>query len=101
MRKHNAVAISLLSAVLLAACSDTDDDFYPYKMTGLNSWVYDSATEQSYLAGFTPSTYKTRESALQACASLAESAAVARHIEEWSYVCCTVTEESQCATKVR
>ena len=91
-------------AVLCCAfvgCSDVDDDYFPYKMTGLNAWLYDSVTEQEYLAGFTAASYENRESALRSCAAKAAIAAAARNLEEWSYVCCTVTEESQCATKVR
>ena len=97
------VKITLLTllACSLAGCSKVDDDFYPYKMTGLNSWVYDPATDQEYLAGFTPANYKNRESALAVCAAQASTAAAERKIDNWSYVCCTVTSESQCATKVR
>jgi len=94
---------TLLAAIVctFAGCSDVDDDYFPYKMTGLNSWLYDPATEQEYLAGFTAASYKNRDSALRACAAQASTAAVARGLDEWSYVCCTVTEESQCVTKVR
>ena len=89
----------LLSAI--AGCSEVDKDNFPYEMTGLSSWLYDSTTEQEYLAGFTPASYKNRQSALQSCAAKASIAAAARNLKEWSYVCCTVTEQTQCATKVR
>ncbi len=100
MRSLKITLLAVL-ACTFTGCSKVDDDYFPYKMTGLNSWLYDSVKEQEYLAGFTAANYKTRDSALRACAAQASSAAAARRLEEWSYVCCTVTEESQCATKVR
>lgn len=95
--------IALLAAFGWAAagCSEVDDDYFPYEMKGLNSWLYDSTTEQEYLAGFTEANYKNRDAALRACAAQASTAAAARRLKEWSYVCCTVTEESQCVSKVR
>ena len=98
MRTSLFVAIAALS---LASCSGHDNDYFPYRMKGLNSWVYDSATETEFLAGYTEASYMSRQEGLASCASLASTAASARQLRDWSYVCCTVTSESQCATKVR
>jgi hypothetical protein len=96
------VLLALVVALLLASsCAENDDDYFPYKMKGLNVWVYDSGQEQGFLAGFVAANYDSRQEGLAGCAALASSAAAARHLEQWSHVCCTVTEKSQCATKVR
>ena len=90
-----------VAALLSVSCSKHDDDYFPYRMKGLNAWVYDSTTETEFLAGYTEASYTSRKRGLAACAGLAATAAAARRLEDWSYVCCTVTSESQCETKVR
>lgn len=86
---------------LLGSCADQDDEFFPYKMKGFNSWVYEADGETSFLAGYSEASYNSRHEGLASCAALAATAASARHLDDWTYVCCTVTDESQCATKVR
>lgn len=99
MRMLKITALSALAGIV--GCSEIDDDHFPHEMTGINSWLYDSAAKKEYLVGFTEAGHRNRSSALQACAAQASAAAAARNLEEWSYVCCTATEKSQCATKVR
>lgn len=70
-------------------------------MKGLNVWVYDSSTESDFLAGYTEASYRSRKEGLASCAAIATSAAAARDFQEGSYVCCTVTGESQFAIEVR
>ena len=95
------VAIVMFLAMIVASCSGLDDEFFPYRMKGLNAWVYNPATDESFLAGYTEASYTSRREGLASCSAMAASAAAARHLSEWSHVCCTVTSESQCATKVR
>lgn len=91
----------LLGIAALSACSGQDDEFFPYRMKGLDVWVYDSAAEEDFYAGFVEATYSARRDGLSRCAALADQAARERHLKEWSHVCCTVTSSSQCETKVR
>jgi len=95
------VAIIFCLASVVASCSGVDDEFFPYRMKGLNAWVYDLATDESFLAGYTEAGYTSRREGLASCAAMAASAAAARNLSEWSHICCTVTSKSQCATKVR
>lgn len=76
-------------------------DFFRYKMLGLRSLVSNEDTGQQFEAGFTAASYKAREAGLSGCAAQAATAAAARRLKNWSYICCTVTEKSQCATTVR
>jgi hypothetical protein len=101
MRNGRTQLLVVVTALLSVSCSGHDDDYFPYRMKGLNAWVYDSATETEFLAGYTEAGYTSRQEGLASCASLASSAAAARQLKDWSYVCCTVTSKSQCATKVR
>lgn len=95
------IAPLAIAALAASSCAKVDDEHFPYDMKGLNSWLYDPAAGQEYPAGFTEASYENRKSALRACAAQASNAAADRGLMEWSHVCCTVTEESQCATKVR
>ena len=101
MRPVRIVLLISLATVALAACSQVDSDFFPYKMLGLRSLVSNEDTGQQFEAGFTAASYKAREAGLGGCAAQAATAAAARRLKNWSYICCTVTEKSQCATTVR
>jgi hypothetical protein len=94
-------ALAAISVALLASCSGHDEDYFPYRMKGLDVWLYDPTTETEIYAGFVEAGYTSRQEGLAGCASTASSAAAARNLREWSHVCCTVTSESKCATKVR
>jgi len=91
----------LMSITILAACSDQDENFIPYKIKGMTSHVYDNQTGESFDAGSVVGKYSERESMLLRCSEDAVALASDKHIEDWSYVCCTQTSESSCATKVR
>lgn len=99
--RHRLAVLVAVALPLLTSCSSHDDDFFPYRMKGLDVWLYDSAAEQDIYAGYVEANYASREAGLAACAATAASAAAARDLREWSHVCCTVTSESKCATKVR
>jgi hypothetical protein len=93
--------VAILVAALIAACSGQDGDYFPYLMKGLNVYVYDNKAEAEIFAGYVEAGYTDRKDGLARCAALASSTAHDRHLEDWGYVCCTVTSKSQCATKVR
>ena len=101
MRNVVPLAIALTVTLLLASCAGHDDDYFPYRMKGLDVWVYDSTAEKDIYAGFVEASYRSRAEGLAACASQAADVAAANRLTRWSHVCCTVTDESQCATKVR
>jgi len=101
MRKAITLSVGLIAGTALCSCSGHDNDYFPYQLKGFNSYVYDMDKNQEYSAGFVPATYSSRQDGLASCARLASSAAASWNIEKWSYVCCTVTKDSQCATKVR
>ena len=82
-------------------CSDYDSDSFPYSMIGLNVWVYDPATDHNFPAGALRASYSQRKEALSDCYSVARQYATAHHLEQWQYVCCTVTDKNPCVTKVR
>ena len=103
MKSARLISIFLLASVCASSCSksELDSDLFPYKMIGLDSMVTTNDTGQEFLAGFTAASYKARKAALNGCAAQATTAAAARHLKDWSYMCCTVTEKSQCVTTVR
>ena len=101
MRPLQTLFILALAAACVVGCSQADSDFFPYKMIGLRSLVTNNETGQQFEAGFTAANYKAREAGLGGCAAQAATAAAARHLKDWGYICCTVTEKSQCATTVR
>jgi len=94
------IACIALCIILLVGCSGLDSDHFPYRMKGLNSFVYDK-NGQEYFAGYTEASYFSRKDGLAGCASQAYALANAKHLSDWGYVCCTVTSSSSCATKVR
>lgn len=103
MKPAGLISIFLLASLGASSCSksELDSDLFPYKMIGLNSMVTNNDTEQEFIAGFTAANYKARKAGLSGCAAQAATAAAARHLKDWSYMCCTVTEKSQCVTTVR
>lgn len=70
-------------------------------MKGLNVWVYNNNTEKEYFGGFVEASYFSQKEALSNCGARAVGTARQYHLENWGYVCCTVTSSSDCVTKVR
>jgi hypothetical protein len=93
--------LSALAASLLVGCSGHDSYYFPYFMTGLDVWVYDNRTSKSLFGGRVEAIYFSREKALSECGARAFSIANANKLQDWGYVCCTVTPSSDCVTKVR
>lgn len=103
MRRPSITTAVLLSVIAeMSACSGHDSDYMPYDMKGMNAYLYDQDGREHF-AGFSDGSYLDRESLLSQCRSNAFAKARGLHLDDrdWGYVCCTVTSESSCATKVR
>jgi uncharacterized lipoprotein YmbA len=92
---------SIVIAICLEGCGAHDSDYYPYMLTGMASYVHDSASGKDLYAGHVETNYLGRVEATARCRDMATSLARANRLERWGYVCCTVTSDSGCATKVR
>lgn len=86
---------------LIGGCTAQDSDYIPYALTGYDVWVYDDTSDREFYGGRIESSYLTRKAGLDQCGDAAEDLADTRHLKDWSYVCCTVTIQSECVTKVR
>lgn len=98
------VLISILSTpqVVNSGWLDThDDDFFPYALTGLDAWIFDDASGREVFGGRIDGNYLKRDSMVSKCQSISSSTARAEKLRSWSYICCTVTPTSDCATKVK
>jgi hypothetical protein len=97
--------IILLCAICLilslTSCQGHDSEYIPYNLKGFNVFVYDDERNIDYFAGYIGANYFNREDGLVHCQSIATDLANAKHLERWSYVCCTATSSTDCATKVR
>lgn len=88
--------------LILFSCSDGQDgDYFPYRMKGLDVYVYDNLEGKEHFAGHIKARYWDRKEALATCADYAEVTARSNQLKDWGYVCCTVTSSSSCVTKVR
>lgn len=98
-----ATILSAIMGIFLltsTGCSSHDDDYMPYGLKGMNAYVYDE-DDREHFAGFSEGNYRKRVDVLSSCQNSARSFAISRHWENWGYVCCTVTANSSCATKVK
>lgn len=93
--------IGVLSILFMASCSSHDGDYIPYGLEGMDAYVYNNDTDKEFYAGRVEGSYLSKDETLSKCQSLAYSAARKNHLDNWSYVCCTVTSSSSCATKVK
>jgi len=91
----------LLVITLLGACKGYDSNFIPYALKGLDVWVYNNETDREFYGGRIEARYWNRSEALSSCSGQAYAVARERHLQDWSYICCTVTSSSDCVTKVR
>jgi hypothetical protein len=102
MRTSIRVLAACVGSTVLASCSGHDSDYMPYKLKGMNAYVYDE-DDNEHFAGYSEGDYLDREAVLAGCQRNAHWKAQELHLgdREWSYICCTVTADSSCATKVR
>jgi len=93
--------IMVIILLTVLGCNNYDSDYIPYRIKGLDVWVYDNAQDKNYYGGRVETNYFKSDSALSDCGSRAYATANYKHLKDWSYVCCTVTSSSDCVTKVR
>ena len=98
--KKQFLPLSLL-LFTLSGCSSHDSDFIPYGIKALDVYVYDDETDKEFYAGRIKTNYFNAKNAMSEATALANSIARQNNLSDWSYVDCTVTGSSDCATKVR
>jgi len=96
-----ATATILAALLLFSGCDSHDGDYFPYGMKGLNVWIYNNKTNTEYFGGFVEASYISRKEALSSCHDRAVFTARQYQLQDWGYVCCTVTSRTNCMTKVR
>lgn len=93
--------VFFLFITITISCSKHDDDYIPYGLIGMDVYVYNNETDVEYYAGRVDGNYFKRDKVLASCGNLAYSTASQKYLDDWSYICCTVTKSSNCTTKVR
>lgn len=101
MIRRRVTAIGFIMALIITGCSGYDSDYIPYFITALDAYVYNNASDEEFYAGRIETSYFSSNSAVEKCRPLARSFAKANRLNDWSYVCCTVTSSSDCVTKVK
>lgn len=93
---------SVLLFVLVAAygCDSSREDI-PFFIKSLDVYVYNADTKKEFLAGRIETNYFDIKDALERSRVMAAAFASGLNMHNWSYVCCTVTTDSSCSTKVR
>ncbi len=94
------VVLSFFHATLLSGCNSYDSDYIPFGITGMDVYVYDDRTNKEYFGGRVKGNYFSRRPLRGKCEALAYDVAREHHLEDWSFICCTVTSSSSCVTKV-
>ena len=113
--------VALTALTFAFGCNSYDGDYIPYALRGFDVWFHDerescddvnrydrgvdedSCREEeadTYL-GRVEANYLTKARGLSDCNAIAVAEANRRNVDDWSYVCCTVTASSDCVTKVR
>lgn len=87
--------------LLCMGCGSQDSEFIPYGLKAMDAHVYDNRSETNHFAGRAKANYFSRADGLSQCRSMAFSLADQMGLQDWGYVCCTVTSGSDCVTKVR
>jgi len=98
-----AIIPLLLSLLSLTSCNSSghDSDYIPYGLKGMDVLVYNNTNNDVHFAGRVEGTYASKDKTISECQSQAYAFANQNHLQNWSYICCTVTSSSSCATKVR
>ncbi len=98
---HIRLFLTITALACLMGCNSYDSDFIPFGLKGLDVYVYDDLADKEFYAGRVKANYFSSDSALSKCGNYAYALAKQRNLQDWSYVCCTVTSSSNCVTKVR
>ena len=93
--------ISFFLLLIVLGCSGHDSDYVPFVLKGMDAWVYNNETDEEFYGGRATGNYFNKDGVLSECQNLASTTARMHEIEDWSYVCCTVTSSSDCSTKVK
>jgi hypothetical protein len=92
----------LTVCVLMAATAcEKDDKEIPYGLQGFEAWVYDKQTGAPHRAGRFTASYLEREKGLSQCRDAAFALVREKQLDDWDFICCTMTHSSNCASKVR
>lgn len=95
-----------VSAILLLGCLGQNSESIPYGLTGFRIYLYDrsKAPDADYLVGTIQCNYRERDRGLAEARQLAKTTATRLGFDTGTdryYILCTVTSNSDCATKVR
>ena len=95
------IFLALSAAVGLTACPEKDSRSIPYSIKALDVYVYNDDTDTEFFAGRVETDYSSIDEGLSNCSADAYALARDKHLQNWSYICCTITNDSSCVTKVR
>ena len=78
-------------------------DHFPWETKALDAFLIDKSTGETIDAGRVSEVGGPghRRAATVECKGMAADEAKKRRIDDWDYYCCTVTDTSNCATKVK
>ena len=87
----------------VGASNSGSNDHFPWETKALDAFVIDKSTGETFDAGRVSEVGGPghRKAATVECKGMAEDEAKKRRIDDWDYYCCTVTDKSDCATKVK
>lgn len=94
----------LLIVTFLFGCGQKDscdNNYIPYNIKAFDVFVYNDNTDKEYYAGRINTNYVNALSALEDARQLAYDYAKKKYLNDWDYLCCTVTNTSDCVTKIR
>lgn len=95
-----AAVVAALLFIPRSWTQDADEQNYPYAMTGIRPTVFFAGNRSEDLGEIT-ATYERRTSAVSECQDAASAYAKDKQLGQWNYVCCTITPDSACKTKVK
>ncbi len=95
------IFLIIAAALAYSWWTGEDSNNVPRQLTGMTAHVYDEDRLIEHYAGLSKGHYWKREHARLGCRRKAFDFAEAHRLRNWSYMCCTMTEASTCATRVR
>ena len=100
--KRLVVVLAIGCISLVSSCSYiSDQGFVPKSIIAVDVWVYDVAKDEKYFAGRIETNYLKIKDAKASGRQRAYSFANEHYLSNWSYVLCTVTNKTDCATEIR
>ncbi|MDR3549928.1 MAG: hypothetical protein P4L31_00815 [Candidatus Babeliales bacterium] len=95
------VAIALLSGSNKHIDNSYDENFIPYGIIAFDVCVYNTKTDKEYNVGSVATGYSNAQARLSDAQSMAYDFAESHNWKDWDYICYTVTNSSNCVTKVK